>query len=355
MRALIVESPRVAQTIADVLRREPDIEICAIAGTGPEGVAAAVRLKVDIIIMGIQLPQMDGFEATKEIMIEAPTPIVIVADDRNAAQVEISMRALRAGALSVIPVPEAGELREGEAARRQFVQTIRLMAGVKVVRRWRRVAGSPPTASEQRTSASTSARRTGVIAIAASTGGPAALQRILADLPASFPVPILAVQHISHGFISGMVDWLNTVCSLKIRVASDGQRIEPHTVYFAGDDRHLGLFSRDLLQVSDSVPLDGFRPSANYLFSSAAQQFGQAAVGVVLTGMGRDGTDGLLALRKAGGRVIAQDEATSVVFGMPGSAVSAGVVHEVLPLQEISSRLTGLANLTINKEIKDHG
>src|SRR5690606_10398801 len=135
----------------------------------------------------------------------------------------------------------------------------------------------------------------------------------------------------------------------------DGQRIEPHTVYFAGDDRHLGVSSRDLLQVSDSVPLDGFRPSANYLFSSVAQQFGPAAVGVVLTGMGRDGTEGLKALRKAGGKVIAQDEATSVVFGMPGSAVSAGVVHEVLPLQEISSRLTGLASLTINKEIKDHG
>src|SRR5690606_20378545 len=120
MRALIVESsPRVAQTIADALRREPDIEVCAIAGTGPEGVAAAMRLQVDIVIMGIQLPQMDGFEATKEIMIEAPTPIVIVADDRNATQVEISMRALRAGALSVIPVPKGGELHQAEAARRQ--------------------------------------------------------------------------------------------------------------------------------------------------------------------------------------------------------------------------------------------
>ncbi|HEX6958818.1 MAG TPA: chemotaxis-specific protein-glutamate methyltransferase CheB [Ferrovibrio sp.] len=355
MRALIVEnSPHIAQTIADALRREPDIEVCAIAATGPEGVAAAIRLKVDIVIMGIRLPKMDGFEATKEIMIESPTPIVLLVDDRDAAQVEISMRALRAGALSVIPAPKGGELHEAEAARRQFIQTVRLMAGVKVVRRWRRSAPAPQTIREQRTATSASARP-GIIAIAASTGGPAALQRVLADLPASFPIPILAVQHISHGFISGMVDWLNTVCSLKVRIATNGQRIEPHTVYFASDDRHLGVSSREMLQVSDAAPLDGFRPSANYLFSSVAQHFGAAAAGVVLTGMGRDGTEGLKALRKAGGRVIAQDEATSVVFGMPGSAISAGVVQEVLPLPEIPFRLAGLASLTSNKEIKGHG
>ena len=351
MRVLIVEnSQHVAETIADALRREPDIEISAIARTGPEGVAAAVRLKVDIIIMGIQLPEMDGFEATKEIMIEAPTPIVVVADDRDAAQVEISIRALRAGALSVIPVPKNSELREAAAPRRQFIQTLRLMAGVKVVRRWRRTA-APPVSPERRMPAPAASPRVGIIAVAASTGGPAALQRILADLPASFPIPILAVQHISHGFISGMVDWLNTVCSLKVRIAADGQRMEPHTVYFAGDDRHLGVSSRQLLRVSDAAPLDGFRPSANYLFSSVAQHFGAAAAGVVLTGMGRDGTEGLQELRKAGGRVIAQDEATSVVFGMPGSAISAGVVHEVLPLPEISSRLTNLAS---NKEMNGH-
>lgn len=349
IRALIIDSsPRIAQMIAEALQGEPDIEVAAIVRTGPEGVAAAVRLKADIVIMGIQLPQMDGFEATKEIMIEAPTPIIIIADDQDASQVETSMRALRAGALTVIPAPKGGRTQEADVTRQQFIQAIRLMAGVKVVRRWRRSAktleGGKPLPH---------AKSTGIVAIAASTGGPAALQRILADLPVDFPLPILAVQHIAHGFISGMVDWLNSISSLKVRVATDGQRLLPHTVYFASDDRHLGLSSRSVLLVSDSEPLEGFRPSANYLFSSVARHYGSSAVGVVLTGMGRDGTEGLGDLHKAGGRVIAQDEATSVVFGMPGSAIAAGAVHETLPLQDIASRLTSLANS--NTEIKQHG
>ena len=356
IRALIVESSsQIADAIADALRREPDMEVCAIARTGPDGVAAAMSLKVDIIIMGIRLPQLDGFGATKEIMIEAPTPIVIIADDRDSAQIETSMRALRAGALTVIPALNAGRMLEADEARRQFIQTIRLMAGVKVVRRWRRTGSIPQPAKEHRIAAPRLAHRTRIIAIAASTGGPAALQRILTDLPANFPVPILAVQHISQGFTSGMVDWLNTVCSLKVRVAVDGQRMEPHTVYFAGDDRHVGVASPTVLRVADSSPLDGFRPSANYLFASVAQQFRAAAAGVVLTGMGRDGTEGLKALRKAGGTVIAQDESSSVVFGMPGSAISAGVVDEVLPLSEISARLIDIASLTINEENRGHG
>lgn len=355
MRALIVEnSPQIAHAIAEALKSEPDIEVSAIARTGPEGVAAALRLKVDIVIMGVRLPVLDGFEATKEIMIEVPTPIVIVADDSDAYQIETSMRALRAGALTVIPALNAGRLLQAEDTRRQFIQTLRLMAGVKVVRRWRRSA-SPALVKRERTPDVGQVRRTRIIAIAGSTGGPAALQRILADLPADFPVPILVVQHISQGFIAGMVDWLNTACSLKIRIAADGMPMDPHTVYFAGDDRHVGVSSRTTLQIADAAPLDGFRPSANYLFASVAQHFGPAAAGVVLTGMGRDGTEGLKALRMAGGTVIAQDEASSVVFGMPGSAIAAGAVHDVLPLSEIAARLIDIVSFTGSEEKQGHG
>ncbi len=347
IRVLIVEnSPRTAHAIADRLAGEPDIEVCGVAKTGAEGVAAAKRLRVDIVIMATRLPVLNGFEATKEIMIEAPTPIVIVADDRDAHQIETSMQALRAGALAVIPAPDAGGRAETESERRRFVQTVRLMAGVKVVRHWRRA--DKPAAGKPSGGRATKAdgRRVQIVAIAGSTGGPAALQRILADLPAEFPVPILVVQHMARGFVAGMVDWLNTACSLKVRIAEDAMPMKPHTVYIAGDDRHLGVASASTLRLSDAPPLDGFRPSASHLFDSVAKQFGAAATGVVLTGMGSDGTEGLKSLRQAGGAVIAQDEASSVVFGMPAAAIKAGVVDEVLPLSDIAARLIHRVGLT---------
>ncbi|RKG71880.1 chemotaxis protein CheB, partial [Corallococcus exercitus] len=189
-----------------------------------------------------------------------------------------------------------------------------------------------------------SPRAPAVLAMAASTGGPAALYRILSDLggQATPPPPILLVQHIALGFGNGLATWLGTATKLRVKVAEDGEPLTPGTVYLAPDDKHLGVTMDHRAQVSGAAPIQGFRPSANWLFRAVARAYGQTALAVVLTGMGQDGLDGIRDLHQAGGRVIAQDEATSVVYGMPAVVVGANLAHEVLPLGQIARRLLAL-------------
>jgi two-component system chemotaxis response regulator CheB len=180
------------------------------------------------------------------------------------------------------------------------------------------------------------------VAVATSTGGPAALQTVLSGLQARFPVPIVVVQHITPGFTTGLVDWLDSVCPIRIQLAQHGEVLRAGTVYLAPDGRHLGVSGR-IAELSDAPPIGGFRPSGTFLFESVALAYGASAIAVILTGMGEDGVTGLRAVRRAGGRVIAQDEASSVVFGMPGAAIAAGLADVVLPLDAIAGRLAILA------------
>jgi two-component system chemotaxis response regulator CheB len=288
--------------------------------------------------MDVHMPEMDGFMATKEIMVVAPTPIIIVSSSASGRDVELSLNALRAGALMVVPKPDdpTSPLFNGKQA--QFLGMARAMADVKVVRRWGRRPAEPPAPLP--TPPRAGAR---LIAIATSTGGPAALQRILGDLPGDLPVPVLVVQHIAKGFTEGLAEWLGAASALKVKLAEEGEALAPRTVFLAPDDRHLGVGSDARVQVLDSLPVEGFRPSATVLFESAARHYGARVAAVILTGMGRDGVAGLEHVRAAGGHVIAQDQATSVVYGMPRAAVEAGVADVVLPLGAIAARLEALA------------
>ena len=213
------------------------------------------------------------------------------------------------------------------------------MAHVKVVRHWR--STSRPTPAESAPPPAPS-ERPRLVAVATSTGGPPALQTLLSGLPGDFEAPILVVQHITKGFTAGLATWLNTVCNLQVKVAEHGDRLAPHTVYVAPDDRHLGVANRHVVALSSAPPVGGFRPAGTFLFESAARVFGAATLAVILTGMGEDGVAGLRAVRRAGGRIIAQDEETSVVYGMPGAAVAAGLADQVLPLDRIAGRLAQL-------------
>jgi two-component system chemotaxis response regulator CheB len=182
------------------------------------------------------------------------------------------------------------------------------------------------------------------VAIATSTGGPAALQRLLSDLPATFPLPILIVQHITPGFTAGLVSWLGDTTPFRVKLAQEGEPLTPGTVYLAPDDVHLGAGGRGgAVALSDATAIGGFRPSGTFLFESLARAYGPAVLALILTGMGDDGVAGLRAVREAGGYVIAQDERTSIVFGMPGAAVAAGLATLVLPLEAIAPRLVALA------------
>jgi two-component system chemotaxis response regulator CheB len=312
-----------------------------VAKDGVEAVEMAKSLRPDLITMDIWMPKLDGFEATKQIMAEVPTPIVIVSAVVDRSGVEVSMQALRVGALAVARKPGNAAAPAFEEVSRQLIATVKAMAQVKVVRRW----PDRPLLEPRAPASGLEARRQHrLIAIAASTGGPAALHRMLSELPANLPVPILVVQHIADGFVNGFATWLNGMSSLRVKVAEQGEPLAPKCVYVAPDDRHLGVSNRSAVMLSPTPPIGGFRPSATFLFDSAAKTFGPSVLAVILTGMGRDGVDGLTAVRAAGGTVLAQDEASSVVFGMPGAAVAAGLADSVLPLVAIAPRIAELVS-----------
>jgi two-component system, chemotaxis family, protein-glutamate methylesterase/glutaminase len=337
IRILIAEDSLTTRSLLkEILSSDPEIEVVGQAMNGVEAVELTMRLHPDLVTMDIHMPQMDGLEATKEIMIAAPTPIVIITGSSASRDVEVSMHALRAGALDVLAKPPGPESPAFEASAQRMIATVKAMAQVKVVRHWR--AGS----AGRRAAAHAGSRRGPVVAIATSTGGPAALQCLLESLPGDFGAPLLVVQHITPGFATGLTAWLNTVCDLRIKIAEHGENLQPHTVYLAPDDCHLGVSGLGTVALSHGPPIGRFRPSANHLFESVAAAYGPATVAVVLTGMGDDGVEGLHTVHKAGGHIIAQDEKTSVVFGMPRAAIVAGLADQVLPLEAIGRRLLEL-------------
>lgn len=337
IRILVVDdSPTVRELLVTILEAEPDFQVVGQARDGVEAVTMAVRLHPDIVTMDVRMPRCDGLEATKEIMARAPVPILVVSSGVSDPEVQLSLDATRAGALMVMAPPGDPQASGFEARREQLVAMVRAMASVKVVRRWPGQAAASAPVPAPRAAAEHS---TGVVAITASTGGPAALQRVLMDLPRDYPVPILIVQHIARGFMPGLCGWLKGRCDLRVRIASEGETLEPRTVYLAPDDVHLGVRGSDRVLLSPAPPIGGFRPSATFLFESVAQSHGSRAVAVVLTGMGRDGVAGLGAVRAAGGLVLTQDEASSVVYGMPREARLAGFSDMELPLSRIAERL----------------
>ncbi|MBJ6763695.1 chemotaxis-specific protein-glutamate methyltransferase CheB [Myxococcaceae bacterium JPH2] len=334
LRIVVAEdSPTARRLLVEILRADSGLEVVGEARDGVEAVSLTERLRPDLVTMDIQMPRMDGLDATRRIMTDVPTPVVVVSTlvERD---IQTSMAALRAGALAVLQKPVGPESPSFDAESRRLRDTLRAMAEVKVVRRWpdRVTPAAAPLAPPLAT-------RPSIVAMAASTGGPAALYQILSGLPASFPVPVLVVQHIALGFGDGLARWLGTATPLRVKVAEAGEPLSPGCVYLAPDDRHLGLTADGRAEVSSAAPVHGFRPSANWLFRAVARTHGAASLAVMLTGMGQDGLDGIRELHQAGGRVLAQDEASSVVYGMPGVVVGAHLAHEVLPLEQLSERL----------------
>jgi two-component system chemotaxis response regulator CheB len=338
IRVLVVEDmPTARQLVVGILSADPEIEVVGQAADGGAAIELVRRLRPDAITMDVMMLPMDGIQATARIMSERPTPIVIVTS-LDVNEVTLSMRALGAGALAALPKPRGpGSAGFAEDARR-LVTTVKAMSRVALLRR--PSVPSPPLAFASHLPRSGARGR--VVALAASTGGPAALQRILARLPSGFSAPVLVVQHIALGFAEGFARWLGSAGPLAVQVATDGAPLAPGLVLVAPDDRHLGV-SPDghRAAVSSAPPVGGFRPSGTHLFQSVAAAFGGAGVGVILSGMGRDGVDGLARLHAAGGRILAQDAGSSVVHGMPGAAIEAGVVDAILDPDRIAERLVG--------------
>ncbi len=338
-RVLVVDdSPTARELLAEILGSDAELTVVGQAKNGEEALRLTRELEPDVITMDIHMPVMDGFECTKRIMVESPTPIVIVSASTMIHEVASSMKALRAGALTLVRKPPGPESIEYDHAARDLVETVKAMSDVRVVRHYDRPSGraanttAPPPAKLVATSGAMK-----VLAIAASTGGPPAIQRVLSELPHDFALPILIVQHMAAGFTNGFAQWLDSSIALRVKVAENAEKPLPGTVYVASEKQHLQLRNEHAIRLSPCADGERFCPSADRLFQSVGDVFGSGSLAVILTGMGDDGVEGLRSLKQQGGRVIAQDSESSVVFGMPGAAVEAGVVDHTSPLDHIAA------------------
>jgi two-component system chemotaxis response regulator CheB len=345
LRILVVEdSLTVRRYLCDVLAADRDLEVIGEAGDGKRAIELCQALHPDVITMDMMLPVMTGLGATEYIMAHCPTPILIVSASTNRGELFKTYDALAAGALDVLEKPLGDET--DSAWERKFISTVKLISRVRVITHPRARLGAIGRAQVPRFDgpAPTEQHHRRVIALGASTGGPAAIVEILRALPASFPLPVLLVLHIAEPFGTAFADWLDGQTTHRVSYARDGDFVadRPGEVIMAPPDCHLVVHGGRVRLTFDEER-HSCRPSVDVLFESVAREYGPAAAACLLTGMGRDGAAGLLAIRRAGGFTIAQDEVTSVVYGMPREAVILGAAESVLPLGEIGRALTAAA------------
>ncbi len=335
---LVDDSPIALHILQRLLSLSPDIEVTGTAANGREALELLPALNPDVICTDLHMPIMDGLEFTRVVMNKYPRPILVVSVSVAADSVNV-FRLLEAGAVDVYSKPRAILDADQDKLARELASRIRILAGVHVFRR----AGATPDSVPPPISPPSNARAR-IVAIGASTGGPQALRMILAALPARFPLPVVCVQHIGSGFLSPMVAWLAEASPMPVHLAAQGEVPQAGNIYFAPEDAHLELDASGRFDLCHAPPRDGHRPSITVTLSAVARHFGASAVGVLLTGMGRDGTEGLAEIAAAGGFTIAQDEASSVVYGMPREAVALGAARQVLALEQIAPALAVLAS-----------
>lgn len=337
VRVLVAEdSLTVRHYLVRLMNAAPGLQVIGEARNGQEALELAEKLRPDVISMDIRMPVMDGLEATRHIMTRFPTPIVMVSavlDD----EIDLSFRALQAGALAVVPKPESGS----EAQRKHLTGLLTAMAEVSVVRRRENLVETRehPLPSGDTGSLERSKGKLEVLGIGASAGGPSALSILLSSLPAHFPLPILIVQHLPDEFIPGLARWLNDVTPLQVHVAHEDLPLQPGHAYLSPGKAHLTVARQaEKLTLRLLYEQGQYRycPSVNVLFESLAAVCGAKGAGIILTGMGEDGAEGLLKLRQSGGRTFAQDRESCTVFGMPAAAIERKAAEKVVALRQLA-------------------
>jgi len=345
IKVLIVDdSPVVQEFLKHILSSSPEIDVVDLANNGEEALEFVRKKKPDVITMDIHMPKMDGFETTRRIMETQPVPIVVVSGSSTVKEMSTAFKAMEAGAVAIVSRPKGIGHAAHEITAKELIQTVKLMSEVKVVKR-SPLLRKPAVPLATEADVVGMGRKIQVVAIGASTGGPIVLQTILSGLAKKFPAPILIAQHISSGFIAGFVQWLSESSGFPVHLAADGGLLLSGHAYVAPEGYHLMVKHDNRIALKKNENINRLSPLVSCLFESVAKVFGQGAIGILLTGMGRDGAEGLKLMKEKGAITIAQDKKTSVVFGMPKEAIELDAATHVLSPDQIVQFLLHMASI----------
>jgi two-component system chemotaxis response regulator CheB len=320
--------------LKDLLAQDPEIEVVGEAYDGRQAVDMVAHYRPDLLIMDVMMPVMDGLTAVQEIMKISALPILILSSDSAAGEQSNAFNAIRLGALDVMRKPEGLSGAAWEAFASTLLAQIHTLSRVRVIHHFRSSRKRPAVAPLPVTTTCRS-----IVAIGASTGGPKVVMKILKELPADRETSIVIVQHIANGFAAGFAEWINAESSYNVRIAKEGDLLERGVALVAPSDQHMEVHGGRIV-LTNTPMINGCRPSIDNLFFSLAKENATSVVAALLTGMGKDGAEGLLALKEGGAYTIAQDEATCAVYGMPKVAFELGGVREVQPATKIAAAIT---------------
>jgi len=329
------DSSLARQLLTDLLHESLDVRVIGCACNGRDAVNLTHSLKPDLVIMDLVMPVLDGLQAIEEIMAGAPTPVLVLSGAVEATEMHLAFNAIRRGALDVMEKPDLGHPGTRVDFACRLLEKVRLLSGIRVIRHPRPRSRLVADESDR------NGPLPNMLAIGASTGGPRAVMNVLKSLPAGFPAAVFVVQHIACGFTRGFATWLDQECAIPVKLALDGARYHPGEAIIAPDGSHLTV-SEGRIKLIQSPPVNCCRPSIDVFFDSLAQAPCHQVVGLLLSGMGRDGAQGLLHIKQRGGATIVQDETSCAVFGMPKAAIGLNAANQVLPLETMSAAISRL-------------
>jgi two-component system chemotaxis response regulator CheB len=341
---IVDDSKLVREILKDIFNNDEELRVIGEASNGKEALKLTKRLKPDIITMDIKMPVMDGFEATEQLMAYSPTPILILSSAIDKNEKYTSFKAISLGALDIMSKPDI-TLEGFTKIADTLITKIKILSCIKVIRHIRgkiksRILEELNEKTQVAKDLNFKETKFKIVTMGASTGGPIALEKILSAFPADFPIGIIVVQHIANGFIESFIEWLSTRTKLKIKLPANREIIKGGTVYFAPDDVQLTVTKENRIILSREAPAWGeFKPSINHLFKSVAENLGNKAIGVILTGMGKDGAQGMKLMYDNGAFTIAQNEETSMIFGMPKASIDNNCIHSILPIEKIPEEI----------------
>lgn len=339
IKVLIVDdSPSMCKVLEEILNTTPKTAVAGIVHNGKEAVELIPQLNPDIILMDILMPVMDGLEATRQIMAYNPTPILVLSAAVSQTGTDMVFKAISYGALDVVDKNKMN-LVDDKKQIALLIEKMKFLSRIEVIRHPLGRIKAEKVKDETLEVSKRVDFSDMIVAIVSSTGGPQALLKIFKRLPKEFPCGIVVVQHITHGFVEGLANWLDNECQIKVKVAEDSETICPGVAYLAPTDLQMRVEKKGLIRLYDEPLYTGHRPSGDMLLDSAAKVYGKGTIGIILTGMGKDGSLGTESIKKINGQIIAQAEEGCTVFGMPKTVIEMGLADKVLTLEKISEEV----------------